>query len=242
MTVHNKKIDIFYFPFGCVVIWGATKAEENEIKEDISHYRKEPENIYADEVVNVIIDSKLSKDYIADEENNKICLKQDSLYNRFAISYAVAQSVKLDTLERYVSNLLSDSAPMQRELSQKGKVSLSKKELSKKIGILFSARYSISLYGEILDIPEFFWRRPSYEPIYIITTEFHDIQTRHSILNKRLDIIHELYTMLSNELNYFHSTRLEVIIVVLIAIEVMLGISQHNLYKYVIEFFKGLAW
>ncbi|KJV79934.1 hypothetical protein OTSUT76_2073 [Orientia tsutsugamushi str. UT76] len=47
-------------------------------------------------------------------------------------------------------------------------------------------------------------------------------------MNHRLDMIHELYTILSNELNYLHSTRLEMIIVGLIAIEVVLALLHND--------------
>ena len=74
-----------------------------------------------------------------------------------------------------------------------------------------------------MDTPEFFWRKPSYEPLYLMTADFQDIQTRQNILNHRLNMIHELYTLLSNELNYKQSTRLELIIIFLITIEVLFG-------------------
>ncbi len=54
-----------------------------------------------------------------------------------------------------------------------------------------------------------------------MTAAFQDIQVRQNILNHRLDMIHELYSILSNELNYKHSTRLEIIIIVLITMEVL---------------------
>ena len=61
-----------------------------------------------------------------------------------------------------------------------------------------------------------------------MTAEFQDISVRQGILNHRLDIIQELYNILSNELNYKHSARLEITIVVLIAIEVVLALSHND--------------
>ena len=84
------------------------------------------------------------------------------------------------------------------------------------------------MHSDILDIPEFFWRRPSFEPIYNMTVEFQDIILRQGILNNHLNLIHELYTVLSSDLNHRHSTRLEVIIVLLITIEVVLAITNHH--------------
>ena len=114
---------------------------------------------------------------------------------------------------------------------------MSKKEISKQIGVLFNERYYINLHSDILDTPEFFWRRPSYEPLYLMTAEFLDIQTRHNILNHRLNMIHELYTILANELNYKHSTRLEVIIIILIAIEVIVALVHNDIFEKIYKFF-----
>ena len=163
-----------------------------------------------------------------DEERNRIILSNKSEYIKLSISHALAQSVKLIVLERSVSQILEKTAPIQKELANTGSVSLSKKEISKQIGQLFSERYSINLHSDILDTPEFFWRRPSYEPLYLMTAEFQDISVRQGILNHRLDIIQELYNILSNELNYKHSARLEITIVVLIAIEVVLALSHND--------------
>ena len=51
-----------------------------------------------------------------------------------------------------------------------------------------------------------------------------DIQQRLEILNKRLDVIRELYEILSNELNHIHSSRLELVIIYLIVIEVFIQV------------------
>jgi len=94
---------------------------------------------------------------------------------------------------------------------------------------LFSEMFSINLHSDILDTPEFFWKRPRYEPLYLMTVDFQDISVRQGILNHRLDIIQELYGILSNELNNKHSSRLEITIIVLIAIEILLALSHNDL-------------
>jgi uncharacterized Rmd1/YagE family protein len=218
----NKIIDVFYFPFGCVVIWGAIAQEEKEILNDLSHFSIEDiEPIYLD-LISYRHDPSLEKNFI-DEERNEIFLKEVTIFTKLSVSYALAQSVKLSALEKSVNRLLEQTTPLQKELAAKGTVSLSKTNISKQIGFLFNERYSINLHNDILDTPEFFWRKPSYEPLYLMTADFQDIQVRQNILNHRLDMIHELYTLLSNELNYKHSTRLELIIVFLITIEVLTG-------------------
>ena len=66
---------------------------------------------------------------------------------------------------------------------------------------------------------------PNYEPMYSLTAKLQDMQSRQNILNKRLKIVEELYSILTGELNVKLSSKLETIIIVLIAIEVTLGLT-----------------
>ena len=60
------------------------------------------------------------------------------------------------------------------------------------------------------------------EAYYKVISNYLDLQTRVEVLNQRLGIMHELFEMLGNELNHQHSTRLELVIIWLIVIEVIL--------------------
>ncbi|WP_064591376.1 RMD1 family protein [Orientia tsutsugamushi] len=240
----NNLVDVFYFAFGAVVIWGTNKNYEHSILNWLNNVDTEINQKFIIDVDSVVQYKELSQDFVSDliyyrydyqaqktyidEEENEIILHDQSVLIKLSISHALAQSVKLKILESSVIKLLEKTSPLQKELATNGRVSLSKKELSKQIGILFNERYSINLHSDILDTPQFFWRRPRYEPLYLMTVEFQDIQLRQNIMNHRLDMIHELYTILSNELNYLHSTRLEMIIVGLIAIEVVLALLHND--------------
>ena len=46
------------------------------------------------------------------------------------------------------------------------------------------------------------------------------------MLNKRLDILKELFDMLASELNNAHSNKLEIIIIVLIVLEVVFQVAE----------------
>ncbi len=223
-------VDIFYFPFGCVTIWGAEEVKEKNIVAELEDFAIEKVDDTSSDLIYYHYDLEGSKTFI-DEEKNDIILNSNLAFVKLSISHALAQSVKLNILEASVTKLIEKTAPLQKELASKGRVSLSKTEISKQIGVLFNERYSINMHSDILDVPEFFWRRPSYEPLYLMTVEFQDIQLRQNIMNNRLDLINDLYGVLSNELNYRHSTRLEIIIIVLIAIEVVVALTSKDIWQ-----------
>ena len=236
----NNDVDIFLFPFGCLTVWGSDEAREKLLLNELKQFEIDSLTEVMSDPINFEYHETADKDHgktFIDEERNKIILSNRSEYIKLSLSHALAQSVKLMVLERSVSKILEKTSPIQKELANTGSVSLSKKEISKQIGQLFSERYSINLHSDILDTPEFFWRRPSYEPLYLMTAEFQDISVRQGILNHRLDIIQELYNILSNELNYKHSARLEITIVVLIAIEVVLAFSHNSVISEIINLF-----
>ncbi|MBL3284940.1 DUF155 domain-containing protein [Rickettsiales endosymbiont of Paramecium tredecaurelia] len=231
VRIENREIDLFLFSFGCFVAWNASSDLLPKIM-----------NIFQDFGVNILskaindfvyFDYSQSQELTINEEKNAIFLQDQTVFLKLSISYALAQSVKLTYLEQSVKQMLESTNPIRETLAATGRVNLSKQELSKQIGSLFNERYSINLHSDILDTPEFFWRKPSYEPLYLMTARFQDIEVRHDILNHRLDMIHDLYSILSNELNYKHSTRLEVtvvfleiVVVLLIALEVVLGVLR----------------
>ena len=72
-----------------------------------------------------------------DEENDFIIINQINIFTKLAISYALAQSVKLSSLENSVERLLENTQPIHEELARKGAMSLSKKEISIRIVFFF---------------------------------------------------------------------------------------------------------
>lgn len=231
----DANVDIMVFPFGCVTIWGVESDKGQLFLQEIKEFEIEPTKEVVSDFIQFSYCKNISENndsvntYI-EEESNMIVLGSKSEYLKLSISHALAQSVKLSLLESSVNQILESTSHIQKELAKTGGISLSQKEISKKIGHLFSERFSINLHSDILDTPEFFWKRPRYEPLYLMTVDFQDISVRQGILNHRLDIIQELYGILSNELNNKHSSRLEITIIVLIAIEILLALSHNDLF------------
>ncbi len=214
------KGDLFYFSYGVTVCWGFTEEDEKEILFSLKEFEKEP-------AVKAELD-EFTFSY-ADPmkiEEDEIYLHNKSTLTKLAISHGLAQSVKLTTFEELIQNTIDNAKHLPAELARKGKIPLSRKDISRKMGELFIERNFINLHSEILDTPEFFWNYPELEPFYRRTAYYLDVTKRVEILNKRLNVIHELFEILSSELNHQHSSRLEITIVLLILIEVMLAVLR----------------
>ncbi len=216
----NQEGDVFYFPYGVTVCWGLSKEICLIYLEQIKLFEHQHiEEMETDEFTFTTGDS--SK--IVEDE---IVLVTDDILNRLAISHGIAQSVKLGTFENAIRKTFDHTKHLPEDLARHGRIPLSRKEIRRKMGELFIERNSINLHVDILDTPEFFWEYSELEPLYAMTANYLDLETRVEVLNQRLDIVRELFEMLGNELNHQHSSRLEWTIIWLIIIEVLLSLLR----------------
>ncbi len=217
---HGVKRDIFYFSYGVTLFWGFEENEEQTFLHGLRKFEKESLSKIEMDVFQFAYGEKM-----AIEEDEIILQKKDAL-TKLAVSYAIAQSVKLTVFEEAVSRTIEHSKQIPKNLAIKGKIPLSRRETSKKMGELFLERNYINLHTDILDTPEFFWEHSELEPLYRKGMQYLDLTKRADLLNRRLTLMHELYEILGNELNHQHSSRLEMTIIVLIFIEILLALSK----------------
>lgn len=214
----DRVADVFFFSYGCIVIWNMNPDEEQEMLQIVKTHEVHPLKAEVEDFFTFMMGDTTR----INEEVDEIILESDDPLIKLSFSHGLSQSVKLETFEASIKKTIARTRHIPKTLAAQGKISLSRKRLTQLLGALFEERNSINLHTDILDTPEFFWRRPKYEPYYIMAAQYMDIQIRMQILNKRLDVIHELYDVLSNELNHLHSSRLELVIIFLIVIEVVL--------------------
>lgn len=212
--------DAFYFSHGSVVFWNIPKEQENELLFQIKDFEVQPnEEIETDKFEYCYGDALTFDEDIITLPNKKVLTK-------LAISYGFAQSAKLSTFEIAIQKIFHDTKQIPQDLVKKGSISLSRKEIRRKMGELFLERNSINIHVNVLDVPDFFWDAPEYKPIYMTVANWLDIEDRVEVLNQRLAVVHELFEMLGNELNHQHSCRLEWAIILLIVIEVLLTLFR----------------
>eukprot|EP00906_Rhabdomonas_costata_P023872 RCo034409 len=143
---------------------------------------------------------------------------------KLAFSHGLAQSAKLTVFEERIDQVIEVTRKYPEFLAEHGKVELTRQEIAMLKGKLFMHRMDVNLHSDILDTPDYFWEHTDLEPLYYQCRKNMEIDKRVEILNQRLDVVHELFTMLSDELNQKHSSKLEWIIIWLILIEVIVGI------------------
>lgn len=224
ITNTKKPADMFFFNHGCFVCWGLKKPQEKKLIDQIKpfsvgvlpHMQMDHFCFRFGEECSIDAHDRFKIDVIT--------LDSDNPQVKLAISYGLAQSIKLETFEDSMQEAIKKNSLLPAEIAKKGVVSLSRTALFRRIGEIFIARSSINLSSEYLDTPEFFWRNPNLEPFYIMTKKFLDIPGRVSSLNQKLDVLQELLDILNSQVQHRHSSLLEMIIIILIMIEIVISL------------------
>lgn len=158
-------------------------------------------------------------------EFDTIYIDSDDELKKLSVSYAIEQSIKLEEFEESIKRTLEDTEHIPLDLAQNGRVRMSRNEIAKKRGRLFITKSDIYLHFELLDTPEFFWEYPELDIYYLSMRKYLELQPRIEILNRKMNVIQEILAILADEQNHKHSSTLEWIIIILIAIEIVLFIA-----------------
>jgi len=212
--------DIFYFSYGTVVMWGLTEEGEKAILADVKPFEENPNDTIESE------ESRYSVGTAAKILKDDITLPASDVLTKLAFSHGLAQSVKLSVFEKVIERRIESSRKAPISLAKHGRIPMSRNQLARMMGQIIVDRNSINLHSDILDTPEFFWEYSDLEPLYRLIAQDLDITARVSVLNRRLDIVKDLFELLSNEMDRRHSARLEWIIIMLIFIEVLVTFAK----------------
>jgi uncharacterized Rmd1/YagE family protein len=216
LHIERDEGEAFIFPFGVLVIWGLSHDEIQKLLEEIRPFERETlEGQIIDEFSYVLSagEPRIHEDCIK--------LATDTTLERLAVSYGIAQSVKLSEFEEYALHTVENTAHIPRTIAETGRLKLSRRAIAKMRGTLYLVESDINLNFDLLDTPEFFWEYPEVEHIYTLTVTYLDVKSRIEVLNKKVHVIHGLFEMLADEQKHKHSTVLEWIIIWLIAIEIL---------------------
>ncbi|KAH8791146.1 hypothetical protein BGZ57DRAFT_875509 [Hyaloscypha finlandica] len=214
--------EIFLFDYGVVVIWGMSLQDERKFLKEIAKF--ENEKLAPDDVETECFNFYYTREYQARIYNDFITLREKGNYmTKLAISHALAQSVKTSLFEELVDNTIETCKDIPTQIALTGKIALTRTQINMQIGELFILRINIHLNGSVLDTPELFWVEPQLEPVYQAVRSYLEMDQRVSLLTERLDVIADLLAVLKDQLSHGHGEKLEWIVIVLIAAEIVVA-------------------
>src|SRR6202022_4494847 len=207
------------FRYGVAVLIGLSAAEEAEFLERVRArtYGKitPPEEEWA----------KIQVAKEAEEPipvGGPIVVKEFSLERLLVVSDALAKSVVLGHDEREVANVFDTIEPFARELANLGKTSRNRTGLLKLMGNALLVQHRVSGRVAVGEKPDVLWDRPDLERLYARLEDEYELSERVETLNRKLAVIADTATTLSDIIDTKRSLRLEIIVVILIAFEIVI--------------------
>jgi uncharacterized Rmd1/YagE family protein len=215
--------DVFIFRYGVVVMWHLEPEEERHL---LTIIRSFCEHDGLDEPESDDFAYEIGGDqprFVSDI----LMMPDASVLAKLTASHGMAQSVKLSSFEESVQRSIEATRDLAAELAATGAiVSRSRRDIAMTLGSLVMDRHILYLFADVLDPPDIIWNHPEYDSLYRLVERYLELPQRVEMLNKRVDVVRELLNLLSNELQFRHSSRLEVIIIILIMLELILALGK----------------
>jgi uncharacterized Rmd1/YagE family protein len=150
-----------------------------------------------------------------------ILVREFSLERLLLVADALAKSVVLGRDEREVANVFDTIEPFARELASFGKTSRNRTDLLKLLGNALLVQHRVSGRVAVGEKPDVLWDRPDLERLYARLQDEYELSERVETLNIKLTVIADTATTLADIVDTKRSLRLELIVVILIAFEIV---------------------
>ncbi|EIN04900.1 hypothetical protein PUNSTDRAFT_75319 [Punctularia strigosozonata HHB-11173 SS5] len=153
----------------------------------------------------------------------------ETILARYAFSQALSRSTALSALEVSLEDYLAGMALLPQSLEKTGKPGMSRKQLIKKLGELLKYRQGLNLNREnFSDTPDYYWDEPVLEGYFNSLSNALEIRARTRSINEKITYAAELQAVLRQLLTESSAHRMELIIIVLIAVEVVIALIREG--------------
>ena len=155
-----------------------------------------------------------------------IDVREMSLERILVISDVLAKSVVLAHDEREVAKVFEVIEPFAYQLATRGRTPKSRTGVLKLIGSALLVQHRVSGRVAIGEKPDALWDRPDLERLYARLEDEYELKERVEALNRKLAVVAETANTLADIIDTRRSLRLELIVVVLIAFEIVITFYQ----------------
>ena len=219
---------VFVFKNGTVVSWGIKRHHITAYLDTIRLFSDKPISFPVHDEFSYQYGDKTSIEPHDFFDVDCLSIDTDSDELKLSLSYGFSQSVKLQYFETILEALIEKYTPLIQNLSNKGAKAVTRNQIRDVIIEILGAKSEMNLISNFLYHPKYFWQHPTLEEHFIMLERYLHIQRRVNTINHRLDTINEIFDMLNGYLDSRHTHNLEIIVIVLIAIEVVFGVINFH--------------
>ena len=155
------------------------------------------------------------------EPSGLIKVKDLSPSRLVVIADALAKNVALAHQEREVSRVFDVVEPFAAKLAAEGRTPAGRSHLLKVIGQALLVRHRLTGRVEVDEKPDVLWDRWDLERLHARLADEYELKERSAMLARKIDVVGETARAFTDLIDAARTTRLEVMIVLLIVIEVL---------------------
>jgi uncharacterized Rmd1/YagE family protein len=211
------------FRYGVAVLSGLAPAQEEEVLRDLRSRVSRPIDMPEEETALVEIDAGRDDQLLP---GGPITLKLLTPEHLIVVADALAKSVVLARDERDVSAVLDLVEPFARQLAEKGRTTGGRRAILKHIGNALLVQHRVSGRVAVAEKPDLVWDRYDLERLTTRLQDEYELKERAEALSRKLAVIADTAEVLTDLIDTKRSLRLELIIVVLIAVELIVAAYQ----------------
>jgi len=208
------------FRYGVAVLMGLSAGEEDEVVRSLVPRLVRP--IAPSEEETVLVEIVPDKD---DQilPGGPITLRTMTPDHLIVIADALSKSVVLARDEREVAAVFELVEPFARQLAEQGRAHAGRRTILKHIGNALLVQHRVSGRVAVAEKPDVVWDRPDLDRLYARLEDEYELKERAETLARKLAVIAETAEVLTDIIDTKRSLRLEIIIVILIAVELVIA-------------------
>jgi uncharacterized Rmd1/YagE family protein len=147
------------------------------------------------------------------------------------IADALATNVILAHDEKNVAAVFDVIEPIARELAEHGRTLGGRRAILKHIGNALRVQQRVSGLVAVAEKPDVLWERPSLERFYSRLEDEYELKERANVLTRKLTVLSDSAKAFADIIDTERSARLELIIILLIAVEIVIGGLQLLMHR-----------
>jgi uncharacterized Rmd1/YagE family protein len=211
------------FRYGVAVLIGLSAADEATFLDNLAPRIGGKLPAYEEETASI----ELGNDNLDQvPAGGPIHVKEMSPERLLVVADVLAKSVVLADGEREVAKVFEVIEPFASELALHGRTRRDRKGILKLIGNALLVQHRLSGRVAITEKPDALWDRPDLERLYARLEDEYELKERVDALNQKLAVIAETANTLADIIDTRRSLRLELIVVLLIAFEIVMTFYQ----------------
>jgi uncharacterized Rmd1/YagE family protein len=208
------------FRYGVAVLMGLTGPEENEVLRSLQRRLIRPVKPSEEETVLIELTPDKEDQILP---GGPVMLKTVTPDHLIVIADALSKSVVLARDEREVTAVFETVEPFTRQLAEQGRAAAGRRTILKHIGNALLVQHRVSGRVAVAEKPDVVWDRPDLDRLYSRLEDEYELKERAEALALKLKVIADTAEVLTDIIDTRRSLRLEIIIVVLIAIELIIA-------------------